>query len=174
MTEKKQNTAAGKRLMFTAGATTLAATGAVFGAAVLNTNLSASADQVQDQSTTQSDQNKQWQANSVDQVKAEIQQQGHGQSIKNYSVQWGDTLDVIAEAYGVSTDEAAQQLGLHDDTDLLITGYQLGKQAQVIQTLKDTGVLLSTQSDVQSNQTPSGQPDLITMQKGTPTTDQDQ
>ncbi|CAK1240285.1 unnamed protein product [Fructobacillus cardui] len=52
------------RLMFTAGATTLAATGAVFGATVLNQNQTASADQVQGQAQSQVDQHSQWQARS--------------------------------------------------------------------------------------------------------------
>ncbi|CAK1240709.1 Cell wall-associated hydrolase [Fructobacillus cardui] len=157
------------RLMFTAGATTLAATGAVFGATVLNQNQTASADQVQGQAQSQVDQQSQWQANSLDQVKAAIAKQGQGQNIRGYATQWGDTLGVIAQAYGLSTEQAAQQLGL-DDQGLLISGYRLGDQAQVIQKLKNTGVLLSAGA-VQVSQSQTSQPNLVLMQKGAPTTD---
>ncbi|KMK53459.1 Bacteriophage peptidoglycan hydrolase [Fructobacillus sp. EFB-N1] len=157
------------RLMFTAGATTLAATGAVFGATVLNQNQTASADQVQGQAQSQVDQHSQWQANSLDQVKAAIAKQGQGQNIHGYATQWGDTLGVIAQAYGLSTEQAAQQLGL-DDQGLLISGYRLGDQAQVIQKLKNTGVLLSAGA-VQVSQSQTSQPNLVLMQKGAPTTD---
>lgn len=78
--------------MFTAGATTLAATGAVFGATVLNQNQTASADQVQGQAQSQVDQQSQWQANSLDQVKAAIAKQGQGQNIHGYATQWGGHL----------------------------------------------------------------------------------
>lgn len=155
--------------MFTAGATTLAATGAVFGATVLNQNQTASADQVQGQAQSQVDQQSQWQANSLDQVKAAIEKQGQGQNIHGYATQWGDTLGVIAQAYGLSTEQAAQQLGL-DDQGLLISGYRLGDQAQVIQKLKNAGVLLSAGA-VQVSQSQTSQPNLVLMQKGAPTTD---
>lgn len=155
--------------MFTAGATTLAATGAVFGATVLNQNQTASADQVQGQAQSQVDQQSQWQANSLDQVKAAIAKQGQGQNIHGYATQWGDTLGVIAQAYGLSTEQAAQQLGL-DDQGLLISGYRLGDQAQVIQKLKNAGVLLSAGA-VQVSQSQTSQPNLVLMQKGAPTTD---
>ncbi|CAK1252887.1 Cell wall-associated hydrolase [Fructobacillus tropaeoli] len=157
------------RLMFTAGATTLAATGAVFGATVLNQNQTASADQVQGQAQSQVDQQSQWQANSLEQVKAAIEKQGQGQNIHGYATQWGDTLGVIAQAYGLSTEQAAQQLGL-DDQGLLISGYRLGDQAQVIQKLKNAGVLLSAGA-VQISQSQTSQPNLVLMQKGAPTTD---
>lgn len=155
--------------MFTAGATTLAATGAVFGATVLNQNQTASADQVQGQAQSQVDQQSQWQANSLEQVKAAIEKQGQGQNIHGYATQWGDTLGVIAQAYGLSTEQAAQQLGL-DDQGLLISGYRLGDQAQVIQKLKNAGVLLSAGA-VQISQSQTSQPNLVLMQKGAPTTD---
>lgn len=169
MTDNNQDRHLRHRLMFTASATTLAATGAVFGATVLNQNQTASADQVQGQAQSQVDQQSQWQANSLDQVKAAIAKQGQGQNIRGYATQWGDTLDVIARAYGLSTEQAAQQLGL-DDQGLLISGYRLGAQAQVIQKLKDDGVLLSAGA-AQVSQSQTSQPNLVLMQKGAPTTD---
>ncbi|USS92647.1 peptidoglycan amidohydrolase family protein [Fructobacillus americanaquae] len=169
MTDNNQDKHLRHRLMFTASATTLAATGAVFGATVLNQNQTASADQVQGQAQSQVDQQSQWQANSLDQVKAAIAKQGQGQNIHGYATQWGDTLDVIAQAYGLSTEQAAQQLGL-DDQGLLISGYRLGAQAQVIQKLKDDGVLLSA-GVAQVSQSQTSQPNLVLMQKGAPTTD---
>ncbi|CAK1240307.1 Cell wall-associated hydrolase [Fructobacillus cardui] len=76
---------------------------------------------------------------------------------------------MIAQAYDLSTEQAAQQLGL-DDQGLLISGYRLGDQAQVIQKLKNTGVLLSAGA-VQVSQSQTSQPNLVLMQKGAPTTD---
>lgn len=137
MTEKNKMKQLSKRLMVTAGATTLAATGAVLGATVVGNGMTASANSVDDlgQSKTTS----QWTANSVDQVKAAIQSQG-AVSIQSYQAQWGDTLNAISAAFGMTADDAAQELGLQDH-GLLVAGQHMDKQATVIQGLKDAGYL---------------------------------
>ncbi|MBS9339132.1 LysM peptidoglycan-binding domain-containing protein [Fructobacillus sp. M2-14] len=137
MTEKNKMKQLSKRLMVTAGATTLAATGAVLGATVVGNGMTASANSVDDQGQSKS--TSKWAANSVDQVKAAIQDQGVS-SINDYQTKWGDTLTTIAQAFGITTDDAANQLGLQDQ-GLLVAGQKMDKQAEVIQGLKDAGYL---------------------------------
>ncbi|MBS9336689.1 C40 family peptidase [Fructobacillus papyrifericola] len=156
-----------KRLMVTAGATTLAATGAVLGANVIGNAQSVSANDVSGQ-TSQTENQNQWSANSVDHVQAAIQKQG-AKNLADYHVQWGDTLSAIADAFGTTTDDAANQLGLADH-GLLVAGQKMGQQAEIIQGLKDAGYLQEGQKTTQAD-LGNGDQNLIVLQQGTPTLD---
>lgn len=156
-----------KRLMVTAGASTLAATGAVLGATVVGNAQTASANDVTEQ-TSQTDAQNQWKANSVDHVKQAVEKQS-AKDLKNYQVQWGDTLSAIAEAFGTTADAAAQQLGLSDH-GLLVAGQTMGKQAEIIQGLKTAGYLADGQQTQQAD-LGKGDQNLIMVQQGTPTLD---
>ena len=57
-----------------------------------------------------------WEARTVEQVKAEI-----GDFSKPYTIKWGDTLGVIAEATGIDVDKIAQDNGIAD-ANLIFTG----------------------------------------------------
>ncbi|MBS9337122.1 C40 family peptidase [Fructobacillus parabroussonetiae] len=159
-----------KRLMVTAGATTLAATGAVLGANVIGNAQTVSANDVSGQAT-QSDQQNHWSANSTDHVRAAVKSQG-AKNLSDYQVQWGDTLSAIAAAFGTSTDDAANQLGLTDH-GLLVAGQKMAQQAPIIQGLKDAGYLQDGQQTTQAD-LGNGDQNLIVLQQGTPTLDNGQ
>ena len=57
-----------------------------------------------------------WEARTVEQVKAEI-----GDFSKPYTIKWGDTLGVIAEATGIDVNKIAQDNGIAD-VNLIFTG----------------------------------------------------
>lgn len=57
-----------------------------------------------------------WEARTVEQVKAEI-----GDFSKPYTIKWGDTLGVIAEATGIDVNKIAQDNGI-TDVNLIFTG----------------------------------------------------
>ena len=57
-----------------------------------------------------------WEARTVEQVKAEI-----GDFSKPYTIKWGDTLGVIAEATGIDVDKIAADNGIAD-ANLIFTG----------------------------------------------------
>ncbi|MDF7637593.1 peptidoglycan amidohydrolase family protein [Leuconostocaceae bacterium ESL0958] len=167
-----------KQTMWTAGATTLAATGAVFGAAMMNPAHQAAADTQKSEQLTADH----WQANSVEQIEQAIAKQGKRDDVNGYVPQWGDTLTGIAAAYRLAPDDLANRLGLQDQ-DLLLVGYQMQEQAKVIANLHQAGYLtgaaavqtLPTQPQSQATQT-AGQaqsaqrPDLLMVQQGIPTT----
>ncbi|MFC4761427.1 C40 family peptidase [Fructobacillus durionis] len=156
-----------KRLMVTAGASTLAATGAVLGATVVGNAQTASANDVTEP-TSQTDAQNQWKANSVDHVKQAVKKQS-AKDLKDYQVQWGDTLSAIAEAFGTTADAAGQQLGLSDH-GLLVAGQTMGKQEEIIQGLKTAGYLADGQQTQQAD-LGKGDQNLIMVQQGTPTLD---
>ena len=57
-----------------------------------------------------------WEARTVEQVKSEI-----GDFSKPYTIKWGDTLGVIAEATGIDVNKIAQDNGI-SDVNLIFTG----------------------------------------------------
>jgi len=61
-----------------------------------------------------------WEANSVEEVQAEIDRQAE-KGLDTYTVQWGDTLEVLAEATGKSVDQISEENNI-GNIELILTG----------------------------------------------------
>ncbi|CAH1850673.1 GH25 family lysozyme [Convivina intestini] len=69
-----------------------------------------------------------WHVNSTEQIQTSIDAQGMRHDMDHYVVQWGDTLNAIALAYGVDTNTLVTRYHL-TNPDLIFAGYTLGQQA---------------------------------------------
>ena len=92
----------------------VAAVAAVAAGAMFAGNQSASADS--------------WQAKSVDQVAAELQQAGN---VSNYTIQNGDTVWALATALNMSVEDFSAQYGI-TNPDLIVAGHAVNGQFVVV------------------------------------------